>query len=73
MGELTASVLVQQTGFAVHALPLPMPMAVIGEQVKPRSPVRSPRTMPSNPARVLAAVDELCHCVSPLEREPCGL
>ena len=38
-------------------------MTESGEQFKPRRPVRSPRTMPSNPARTLASDDELCHNV----------
>jgi hypothetical protein len=42
--------LVQQTGLAVHPL-LPVPMTVIGLQVRPTRPVRSLTTMPRSPKR----------------------
>ena len=49
----------QQTGLAVQPFPVPTPMMLRGEQSKPRRPVRSPRTMPRRPERMLAVDEEL--------------
>lgn len=41
----------QQTGLALHSLPLPTPMTEIGEQVRPTNTEGSLRTTPSRPRR----------------------
>lgn len=51
---LTAALFEQQTGDALHALPLPTPTTLIGEQPRPRRASTGPRTMPSKPARRFA-------------------
>ena len=41
----------QQTTFALHELPVPTPMTVMGEQSRPTSASTPWRTMPSRPRR----------------------
>lgn len=43
----------------LHALPLPIPITLMGEQVKPMRPVKSPSTMPRRPARIPASAEVL--------------
>ena len=50
----TRELFVQHTGLAEQALPLPMPMTLMGEQFTPKRPVTSERTMPRRPRRKLA-------------------
>lgn len=39
----------QQTVPALHALPLPRPITLMGEQLRPSRPVTLPKTMPRRP------------------------
>ena len=55
--RLTTLLLVQQTALAEHALPVPTPMTVTGEQSSPMSPVISPRTIPRRPRRIEAVAE----------------
>ena len=47
----------QQTGLALHALPLPTPMTLMGEQPRPSRPVTLPKTMPKRPASRFASAE----------------
>ena len=46
---LTTLLLSQHTAFALHWLPVPTPMTVIGEQSRPTRTFRSWRMMPNRP------------------------
>ena len=39
----------QHTAFAEHALPVPTPMTLMGEQLRPSSTLIPSRTMPARP------------------------
>lgn len=56
-GELTKELFSQQTGLALHAEPEPTPMAVMGEQLRPRRTSKSERTMPNSPRRAVPAAE----------------
>ena len=50
----------QHTVVEEHSLPVPTPMTVIGEQLRPRSASTPSRTTPSSPRRAVPAGEEAC-------------
>lgn len=58
-GILTTLLLVQQTGLAVQAFPLPTPTTLMGEHSKPTRVPIGPRTIPSSPASRPAVAEVL--------------
>ena len=56
--------LTDQTWETYQALPEPTPTTLMGEQVRPMRPVRSPSTMPRRPARRFPSAEVLCRALS---------
>ena len=48
----------QHTGVAEQAFPLPTPMTLMGEQLRPRRPVTPSRTMPRRPSKRPPSTEE---------------
>ena len=50
----------QQTTFELHALPVPTPMTLMGEQFRPRTASIPSMTMPSRARSAVPSEDEAC-------------